>query len=102
VWYGELEACSGLRGNYDAVSFYTVPDTFTVNGKDAGGVWHRPHSIFIRQSLTNTKWLIDHEIMHDLLNTDPKGRLAIMGNDHPLHYFQGVCGDLLWMNQIPA
>lgn len=102
-WYSELEVCSGLKGNYDAIGFFTMPDPYTASGEDAGGTWRREHTILIREDQTNTKWLVEHEMMHDLLHSDPHGLLLLISahEEHPLHYFLEVCGDLLWTNQSP-
>lgn len=83
IWYAELEACSGLKGNYDALVLRTA-QKIEVAGETYSGYWERPHRITILVGMTYKKALVDHEFMHDLLQSP----------DHPAQFFNGNCGDL--------
>jgi hypothetical protein len=86
TWYSEVKACSGLTGNYDALTLRTATN-IAVGNDVFSGYWTPPHTITIR---FETVWLYDetlikHEFLHDVLQR----------GDHPAQYFNGVCGNLL-------
>lgn len=64
-----LEACSGVRGDFDRVRWYRSPDGAL--GRQVLGRWEPPHSIYL------VSWVVDngightrkHEMLHDLLQT---------------------------------
>lgn len=85
-WYAELEKCSGLRGDYDALRFYTA-ESIVAGGKPKGGYWRPPDTITLQNNAVASvfAWfIVKHEMMHDLLQD----------GSHPVGYFSGVCGDL--------
>lgn len=82
--WSEVEQCSGLRGDFSAVRFYVVPHFSSEQGV-VKGQWYRPHRIVLAVSWKNHPPTIKHEMMHDLLQD----------SEHPPHYFNGVCGNLL-------
>lgn len=87
VWWEELEACSGLSGDFDAVRFYVLPDrsSFTVDGKTYWGYWSpQGNTITLAERWAMTEKLVKHEEMHALLQD----------TSHPAAYFNGACGDL--------
>lgn len=86
TWYSEVEACSGLRGDFDALMLRTA-NAINVGGVEYSGYWTPPHTITIRlePAWLNDETLVKHEFMHDLLQSGA----------HPDAYFRGVCGDLI-------
>jgi hypothetical protein len=81
-WYQDLEKCSGLKGDFNRLSFYTTTDHLH-NGRTFDGYWEQQsNSIVLRKPWEREA--VQHEMMHDLLQS----------TDHPLKYFKGVCGDL--------
>lgn len=68
-WYREMEQCSGRRGEYDRIVWYTVPDGKL--GEQIMARWDAPHTIqltefVVRVTLART---IKHEMLHDLLQS---------------------------------
>jgi hypothetical protein len=92
VLWQQVEACSGLAGDFDAVTFYSAR-TITRNGKPMGGAWLADgNRIVLAQgifSLENERTLIRHEEMHALVRAP----------GHPAHFFREVCGDLMDYDQ---
>lgn len=84
-WWAELEACSGFRGDLDAINFFVTPH---MEPADRVGYTHRrPGSapmIVFRAGWEDREWIVKHEMMH------------VLGNftTHPPEYFKGRCGDL--------
>lgn len=84
-WYKEIEACSGIRGDFDAIRFYTMKD-ITVDGVPYNGYWNEVgNTIVLRTDMLERPRVVKHEEMHALLRT----------TKHPTEFFNGVCGDLL-------
>jgi hypothetical protein len=82
-WYSELEACSGLKGSFQELSFRTQ-DKIIVQGVHFSGYWdEKSNTILLRTRFKMFKRLVLHEMMHSLV-----------GPGHPDKYFRGVCGDL--------
>ena len=82
TWYRELELCSGLKGDFGGIAFYTT----TANehqGHHFDGYWQAGGIVLNRHKLGD-KELILHEMMHDLTRSGA----------HPREYFKGKCGDL--------
>ena len=79
-WYRELERCSGIKGDFYRITFYTTTDHLRL-GHTFDGYWE-PGSIVLRKPWEREAVL--HEMMHDLLQT----------NQHPRQFFNGRCGDL--------
>jgi hypothetical protein len=80
-WYSEVEKCSGLQGDFQALNFYTTTDHLHLN-RTFDGYWE-PGSIVVRHVWEEEA--VKHEMMHDLLHT----------NKHPREFFQDKCGDLM-------
>jgi len=83
-WYAEVEACSGLRGDFDRIHWTTQPDVI-VDGHSYYGYWYTDNTIVIRSDLVDYKHLVQHEEMHSLLRS----------GQHPSEYFNQKCGDLI-------
>jgi hypothetical protein len=87
VYWAELEACSGLAGNFDNIQWFAVPRITMPNGSgEAAGLWFQDgNRIYIEQAYVDNWLIIKHEEMH-----------ALLGHPgHPPEYFSGVCGQLL-------
>lgn len=86
--WSKVEACSGLKSNFDGVAFYSAA-TITRAGKQYGGAWvPEGNRIVLAQGIfapENEALLIMHEEMHALLQS----------GTHPASYFNGACGDLM-------
>lgn len=80
-WYHELEKCSGLKGDFNRLTIYETHDRLHL-GRTFDGYWE-PGSIVVRHRWE--KVAVQHEMMHDLTNS----------NRHPRSYFKGACGDLM-------
>ena len=68
----DVEACSGIQGDFDRVKWMVYPDhesSFTVSdGDEAAGYteWKR-HTIYFASNWTNQAFYIKHEMLHELL-----------------------------------
>jgi hypothetical protein len=79
-WYAEIESCSGLQGNFNAIN-WKIAD----NLGGYYGYWTPPHTIQLVPDAVGNEHKVKHEEMHDLLQSGL----------HPAAYFQGKCGNLL-------
>ena len=85
VWWGELETCSGLTGDFDRVQFYAVP-VLVYDGRRLTGLWmERGNKIILADMYLNVHRVVRHEMMHALRQA----------GSHPTAYFNGPCGNLL-------
>ncbi len=71
AWWAETEACTGRTGSFDAVRWHRVPAVestpfFRWEGRLIAGLWHG-QSIFLSDSLLDLKALVQHEIVHALI-----------------------------------
>jgi len=70
TWWSAIEACAGLWGTFDRVEWYDVPGTDypcpAYEGR-CDGWWQPPHSIYLAHRWHNDRQLVEHEMLHDLL-----------------------------------
>jgi hypothetical protein len=85
TWYAQVETCSGLTGDYDALVLRWTKGAITVGTDAYSGYWKPKHTIVIQETWIYNETLVKHEFLHDLLQR----------GDHPPEYFNGVCGDLI-------
>lgn len=89
TWWNEVEACSGVTGNFDAIVWYDVPDASVFRvGSDSNieGYWQPyHHSITLAGLRVNDPFLVRHEELHAILHTV----------DHPAQYFVQKCGSMV-------
>jgi hypothetical protein len=89
AWWREVEVCSGLRGDFDSVSFYLMPgaQSFTWGGDIVTGLWlEAGNRIVLAEAHANRAGNVRHEMLHALLKVP----------GHPREYFfQGVCDALV-------
>lgn len=70
TWYAEMEACTGRRGNYDAVVWWLVDSLTTpVGWHNIAATWTAPHTVRIRRGYKGNDWVVRHEMLHDILQT---------------------------------
>ena len=72
VWWTEIERCAGLWGDFDRVEWYEVPgSTYTCPAHEGrcDGWWRSPHTIYVAQSQLYDRPLVEHEMLHDLLQS---------------------------------
>jgi hypothetical protein len=86
--WNEVEACSGLKGDFDAVRWFKAPDGIKRRGAWVAAIWRSgSNEIIISPPYLGDPRTIKHEEMHALLRG---------GVDHPHHYFvDGPCGYLM-------
>jgi hypothetical protein len=93
----ETEACSGVRGRFGRVRWYSVPgDTLAIDRPNRGqykALHQWPHDIYLTESVVDDAMTIRHEILHDLLGEFGDGTAV----DHPRKYFKDRCGE--WVAQ---
>lgn len=78
--YAEMEECTGVKGDYSGVTFYT-DSTGRHLGHRFNGYWE-PGSIVI-YARSHDKTVILHEMIHDITRF----------STHPKKYFVNKCGD---------
>ena len=85
TWWAEVEACSGLRGDFDAVRWYRVDPPNEVRlptGRPVRGFWaSNGNRIFIRAADLDLPYVPRHEMLHALLRRP----------GHPAEYFVTRC-----------
>ena len=70
TWWSAIEACAGLWGTFDRVEWYDVPGADYPCPAYEGlcdGWWQPPHSIYLAHRWRNDRQLVEHEMLHDLL-----------------------------------
>jgi len=88
-WWGMVEACSGLRGSFESVKWYQVPnsDVVTLGSDLVGGYWAPPRNRIVLAG--NAKFngsLVRHEMLHALVRQT---------SGHSRIYFVGKCGGIV-------
>jgi hypothetical protein len=92
TWWRMTEACSGLRGDLDAVRWYAVPSGPFAVGGGAGaearydGYWFGDgNRIVLAAGWTGVGATVRHEMLHALLQSGA----------HPAAYFRERCGPVV-------
>ena len=71
TWYAETEECTGIKGDFERVLWFTFPDRFPCEEfGTCSGFWD-DHRIFLQAENANNEGLVKHEIIHDLLAGSP-------------------------------
>ncbi len=87
AWWQIVQECSGLSGDFNAVSWYQVPatTTFAVPGSgQANGVWYSNGNIIVvAGDSASSGQIVRHEMLHALIG-------PVSG--HPAQYFGTKCG----------
>jgi hypothetical protein len=90
-WWTLTEACSGLHGSFDAVQWYVLPNTSTLQLNDGTGVnaaWERRGNRIMLAGELDGRYagdLVRHEMLHALLQA----------GSHPRDAFIGRCGGVV-------
>jgi hypothetical protein len=88
AWWALAEACSGLRGDFNAVSWYSYPsgDVFALGGEPVNAAWYGDgNRIVLGDSEEFDGSLVRHEMLHALLRSGA----------HPRQQFLGNCSDIV-------
>jgi hypothetical protein len=88
-WWALTQSCSGLRGNFDAISWYVVEGAATVpgpGGQRFEGVFQLgANRIVLAGAAQHSGDLVRHEMLHALLR----------GDGHPRQAFVARCGNVV-------
>ena len=71
-WWNETQNCTGLRGNFHRIRWFSVPEFFVTNPltlETGAAWWGEPHSIWVSSYFMLEERLIRHEMVHDLLGS---------------------------------
>lgn len=90
TWFARTAACSGLRGQFNEIQWFVVPDveTFTTAAGPKVGMWEKTGNvarIIIAGRYTGHEMVVRHEMLHHLLDRE----------GHPVEYFVDRC-KLTW------
>lgn len=69
-WYMEVEECTGVEGDFDAVRWFEVPHERwwdPVWKQYAVGTWRSPHDIYLAEPRRDDEGIVKHEMVHDVL-----------------------------------
>ena len=70
VWWQRMETCSQISAPLGQVEWYEVPgDQFETPDGPRWGWWGPPHSIYIAETHLSDERLVEHEMLHELLQT---------------------------------
>lgn len=85
-WYADMEACSGVEGDFSRVNWFIVRGVSDWNSTYDGDVvpaeWWPPHDIYIAGRMRDDREIISHEILHDILQ-DPEHPVPPFGECAP-------------------
>lgn len=69
-WWQDMEACAQRSAPLDRVEWYAVPgDHFGTSQGPRWGWWEPPHTIYIAEAHWWDEQLVEHEMLHDLLQS---------------------------------
>lgn len=85
-WFGQTEACSGLEGAFQTISWYVVPgaETFETPEGPKVGMWEKSGTttrIIIAGRYVGHEMVVRHEMLHHLLDRE----------GHPSEFFTARC-----------
>jgi hypothetical protein len=67
-WWGKPEACSGLHGNFDRVSWSVIEGpSFPCSSGQCAGHWNNDHHIFLAGDWAMDEMVVRHEMLHDMI-----------------------------------
>jgi hypothetical protein len=78
-----VQACTGLRGEFSSLEFYSVPSGYRVNGKLVDGFWENRgwhQRIYLTNGLAATPETVRHEMVHALIQTAQHTRRDFVEN----------------------
>lgn len=70
-WYDAVAECAGVRhANVNRITWELADSLNTPPGsREVLGAWEPPHTIRLRREYRNVEWVVQHEMLHDLLQT---------------------------------
>ncbi|HEU4628701.1 MAG TPA: hypothetical protein VFS08_03120 [Gemmatimonadaceae bacterium] len=89
MWWAATERCSGLRGDFAAIRWASIPNTdrLAADGH-SGSWWPVTNQITLAGNVILDGRLVRHEMLHALLGTRHSGQ-------HPYEYFGHRCGGIV-------
>lgn len=70
VWWQRMETCAQITAPLDRIEWYEMPgDQFATPEGPRWGWWGPPHAIYIATTHLSDERLVEHEMLHDLLQT---------------------------------
>ncbi len=70
AWWAAMERCAQLNAPLARVEWYEVPgDQFDSPEGPRWGWWEPPHAVYLAQGHLLDARLVEHEMLHDLLQT---------------------------------
>jgi hypothetical protein len=67
-WFAKTEACSGLTGNFDRLSWSVIEGhSFPCPSGDCAGHWRTNHHVFLASDWVMDEMVVRHEMLHDLI-----------------------------------
>ena len=75
-WHSEAQACSGLTGDFVRITWRMVRGGrwySDVAGREIGGQWVGPNTIYIAEDLVLDRTVVVHEMLHELIQTPGHG-----------------------------
>lgn len=81
-WWESVEHCSGQRGDFERVRFYTMPKSFDWQGNRVAGLAYWPgYVVVIAEQHKGNQGIVAHEFLH----------LIASHRGHTPDYFRGRC-----------
>jgi hypothetical protein len=70
IWWQQMEDCARVTAPLDQIEWYVVPGERLATPEGLRwGWWSPPHAIYIAEPYLEDEWLVEHEMLHDLLQT---------------------------------
>lgn len=67
-WWVKTEACSGLSGNFDRLTWSVVDGpSFSCSSGQCAGHWSKDHHIYLAGEWAMDEMVVRHEMLHDLI-----------------------------------
>ncbi|HUF26107.1 MAG TPA: hypothetical protein VMM18_03905 [Gemmatimonadaceae bacterium] len=88
AWWAVTSACAGIDGDFDAVSWFVVPSSQSIEyrGNEYQGLWYsRGNRIVLADNSVQNGPLVRHEMLHALTG----------GARHSAEYFRARCGGVV-------
>jgi hypothetical protein len=67
-WWAKTEACSGLKGNFDRVTWSVIEGrSFRCASGQCAGHWDKNHHIYLASEWAMDEMVVRHEMLHDMI-----------------------------------
>jgi len=103
-WWDKTQACSGLQGNFDRVSWSVIEGpSFACSSGQCAGHWRKDHHIFLASDWAADEMVVRHEMLHDLIGL-PGHPAPPFGKGCPLTWatWNRGAGSGAQMSTVPA